>query len=165
MQLTHQNFKASETKSQIVIACNEVIGPANIGALFRLSEAMGVRRLYFDTPINEDSRRMLKTSRETFHSVPYEDSVSLPKLLEEMKNDGFVSIALELTTTSLPISSLPEPSEAKWLLLIGNEKNGINESLLTVVDYHAHIPMFGKNSSMNVVQAAAMAVYELRRYE
>jgi tRNA G18 (ribose-2'-O)-methylase SpoU len=45
--------------------------------------------------------------------------------------------------------------------LIGSEIAGISEELLKISHQIVHINMFGKNSSMNVVQAASIALYEI----
>lgn len=140
-------------------------GPANIGALFRLAEAMGVSQVLFDSTINPESRRMQKTARSTFENVEYRDGVNLKQAVLEHKEAGFSIIGLELTTDSRPLQSIDKKKKERWFLLIGNEQNGIEESLLEKVEHRMHIPMFGSNSSMNVIQATAMALYELRRDE
>jgi tRNA G18 (ribose-2'-O)-methylase SpoU len=46
-------------------------------------------------------------------------------------------------------------------LLIGSEIAGVSESLLATANQITHINMYGSNSSMNVVQAASIALYEI----
>jgi len=48
-------------------------------------------------------------------------------------------------------------------LVIGDENSGISEEILSQCKKQVHITMFGKNSSMNVSQAAAIALYELTK--
>lgn len=165
MQSGHQQYQANTIKNSIVVACNGLIGPANIGALFRLSEAMGVEKVLFDTTINPNSKRMLKTARSTFIRVPYEEDVSLLEKIKVYKDNGYCTLALEITTDSSCIKDVDTESCTKWLVVIGNEKNGIDEAILSALDKEVHLPMFGLNSSMNVVQALGMALYELRRNE
>ena len=47
---------------------------------------------------------------------------------------------------------------------IGNERQGVSERILKQVQEVVHIEMFGKNSSMNVAQATAIALYELTKH-
>jgi tRNA G18 (ribose-2'-O)-methylase SpoU len=47
---------------------------------------------------------------------------------------------------------------------LGNERLGVSEQLLKQVQHTAHIEMFGANSSMNVAQATAIALYELTKH-
>jgi tRNA G18 (ribose-2'-O)-methylase SpoU len=45
--------------------------------------------------------------------------------------------------------------------VIGEENFGISEAVLQQMDAVVHIPMFGQNSSMNLVQATSVALYEI----
>ncbi|MEJ6791494.1 MAG: adenylyl-sulfate kinase, partial [Lacinutrix sp.] len=47
--------------------------------------------------------------------------------------------------------------------IIGDENFGISESILKQCDTTIHINMFGQNSSMNVVQATNIALYEITK--
>ena len=49
------------------------------------------------------------------------------------------------------------------VLVIGDENFGISESILKQSDAVIHIDMFGHNSSMNVVQATNIALYEITK--
>jgi tRNA G18 (ribose-2'-O)-methylase SpoU len=50
----------------------------------------------------------------------------------------------------------------KVALLIGREVEGVDHKLLKAMDDIIEIPMLGQKESFNVVQAAAMALYQLR---
>ena len=52
-------------------------------------------------------------------------------------------------------------NQQKIALVIGNEQLGISAEVLELVQQTIHIEMFGKNSSMNVVQAAGIGLYSL----
>ena len=68
---------------------------------------------------------------------------------------------MEITSTSSPIQQLMVPKNKKIALLIGNEIEGVSSSLLAIANQITHIPMYGNNSSMNVVQATSIALYEI----
>ena len=46
--------------------------------------------------------------------------------------------------------------------MLGREAEGLETEVLQACDRAVEIPMFGKKESFNVVQAAAMALYQLR---
>ena len=73
-----------------------------------------------------------------------------------MKNKGYHIICLEITSESKPIHLFKVPIEKPIALMIGDENFGISEPVLKLSDSQIHIDMFGKNSSMNVVQAASL---------
>lgn len=71
---------------------------------------------------------------------------------------------MEITSASIPVEDFRYSEENKCILLIlGNEASGISKELLEISDKHLHINMFGQNSSMNVAQAAGIALYEISK--
>ena len=70
---------------------------------------------------------------------------------------------MEITSSSKPLEELEFSKNKKIALLIGNEIQGVSEYFLKNAHQVTHIEMFGKNSSMNVVQATGIALYEITR--
>ncbi|TDX12636.1 TrmH family RNA methyltransferase [Flavobacterium sp. S87F.05.LMB.W.Kidney.N] len=162
MQLTHEENQFERKTFPITLVCDHIYFQQNIGSLFRISEAFGVENIIFfgkDIPLTP--RKINKTSRSTHLHVPHfviEDFTDLQSFL--IDND-FEIIALEIALTSKPLKEVVIPENKKIALLIGSEINGISDELLKLSHQIVHINMFGKNSSMNVVQAASIALYEL----
>ena len=46
---------------------------------------------------------------------------------------------------------------------VGDENFGVSDHILNYSDAVIHIDMFGQNSSMNVVQATSIALYEMTK--
>src|SRR5690606_1516283 len=105
-------------------------------------------------------RKVNKTSRNTHKIVPYEIYLSKTELLSYLQNSENEIIALEITSESKPIEAVQLNSKP-IILIIGSEIYGISKELLSVCNQSAHIQMFGKNSSMNVVQSLGIALYEI----
>lgn len=162
-QLSHSDHKRSTSSGRIVLLCDGVQSPANIGSLFRLGDAFGVDEIIFGgVHVDLSSNRLRRTARNTYEVVRFRESEHLPTTLSQLHNEGFSSIAVEITASSTPLNKL-KISAKKLVLIIGNERNGISDELLELSQNTVHIPMLGNNSSMNVAQAAAVAFYELRR--
>lgn len=67
--------------------------------------------------------------------------------------------ALEITDSSSDIRSINWSSlSGNFALLVGNEPDGVEQSTLSSVDWVVHIPMLGSKESLNVGQAAAIAM-------
>ncbi|MNF86563.1 tRNA (guanosine(18)-2'-O)-methyltransferase [compost metagenome] len=81
-------------------------------------------------------------------------------LVTYLLQNNFEIIALEIASTSKPLKEVNIPENQKIALIIGSEIDGISDDLLKISNQIVHINMFGKNSSMNVVQAASIALYE-----
>ncbi len=51
----------------------------------------------------------------------------------------------------------------KSAVIIGNEANGVSESMLQLADEKIKIPMTGKTESLNAAVAAGIILYEMNR--
>lgn len=162
MQLKHAENQFKQTTFPITLVCDHIYFQQNIGSLFRIGEAFGIEKIIFtgkDIPLNP--RKINKTSRSTHlhlnHSVIEENK----DLITYLQQNNYEIIALEIASTSKPLKEVTLPSDKKIALVIGNEINGISDEVLSISNQIIHINMFGKNSSMNVVQAASIALYEI----
>lgn len=162
-QLTHEHYKHDFKKRDIIVLCDHVKSPANIGGIFRLADAFAVSEIIFHgTQIDLTSNRLKKTARNTHESIPFHESENLVNNIESLKKQGYSILALEITSKSIPIALFDVANHHKIALIIGDERNGISTEILNnYVDHTLHIPMYGRNSSMNVAQATAIALYSL----
>ena len=125
---------------------------------------MAVEKIIFiGSENNFLSPRMKKTSRSTHAFVDYEFIEDSQDAVELLTDNGYQLIGLEISSNSIDLSKLSLAANAKVCLILGSEKNGISDSLLSRCETVVHIPMKGKNSSMNVASACAIAVYEITK--
>ena len=161
MQLTHQENQFERKTFPITLVCDHIYFQQNIGSLFRISEAFGVENIIFlgkDIPLTP--RKINKTSRSTHLHVPHKIIEETADLIDFLLQNNFEIISLEITDSSKPLKEVFLPENKKIALIIGNEINGVSESLLKISHQIIHINMFGKNSSMNVSQATSVCLYE-----
>lgn len=164
-QLSHPEISNLTAKHSIVVVCEDIISPENVGMIFRQCEAMAVEKIILggQTPIPK-SEKAIRAARSTIEKVNYECVDSLPIYLSELKTDGYKILGLEITDRSLPIRNIAFEQWNKIVLVIGSESYGISEESLQVIEQNIHIPMYGVNTSMNVVQALAIALYEITNH-
>lgn len=140
------------------------MGEANIGSLFRLADAFNISGIIFTgTPVNLSSNRLRRTARATISNVEHDFLEDPVEALHKYKTKGYAPIALEITEDSTSLSKCSFAGDTKLLLVIGNERHGVSLSLLKNIQKRVHIDMFGNNSSMNVSQAAGIALYEITK--
>ncbi|NQY07011.1 MAG: TrmH family RNA methyltransferase, partial [Flavobacteriaceae bacterium] len=72
-------------------------------------------------------------------------------------------VALEITENSEAIHKHQFQLNKPIALIVGDENFGISEAILAQCHATVHIEMFGQNSSMNVVQASNIALYEIAK--
>lgn len=163
MQLTHYKSKFKPRNFPIILVCEDITNAANVGSLFRTADAFGIEKLLFCGHPIPLGRKMTKTSRATEKYVNFEWIESTENALLTLRDLGYQMIALEITTTSTSLFSMDFTSDYPIALLIGDENFGVSEIGLRMADAIVHIEMFGQNSSMNVVQAANIALYEITK--
>lgn len=163
-QLEHHDLYRTGTKLPVAIIAHDLTDPLNVGSLFRLADALGVEKLYLSgsTP-TPPHPKIRKTARSTEHAVAFEYMHDPLRILDVLRQQGYLSVSLELTRASIDIASIGEHKFDRVCLILGSENDGVNEALLAASDLHVHIPMQGQNSSMNVITAAAIAIYAISR--
>jgi tRNA G18 (ribose-2'-O)-methylase SpoU len=163
MQLTHYTSKFNQRTFPITLVCENVTNAANIGSLFRTADAFGLEQVIFCGSPIPLGRKMTKTSRTTEKYVNFEWQENSSEVIRKLKASGYQIIALEITESSTSLRNMMLDTHKPIALLIGDENFGVSESSLKLSDHSIHIEMFGQNSSMNVVQATSIALYEITK--
>lgn len=163
MQLTHYNTNFKKHTFPITLISNNVANAPNIGSLFRIADAFGVEKLILCGSNIPLGRKMTKTSRATEKSVNFEIQDDASSIVSNLKSKHYQIISLEITNNSIPIHNASFSPKHPIALVIGDENFGVSENILKLSDAIIHIDMYGQNSSMNVVQAANIALYEITK--
>jgi tRNA G18 (ribose-2'-O)-methylase SpoU len=158
-QHSHTTTPFLKNKFPLIVLCDGLSSPANIGSLFRICDAFGVEQiLFYNGNIDFNSSRLKRTARDTHKSVNYAICSDINTTLKGLKSKGYDIIALEISAISIPLEKITLDKKGV-VLIIGNEQSGISEETLALTSKHMHIEMYGENSSMNVVQATGIALY------
>jgi tRNA G18 (ribose-2'-O)-methylase SpoU len=160
MPFVHQRHKPPsplDRPRELLIACAPMRSNVNLSHIMRLAGCSGVERVI----CCGHARVIDKIARDGADTVRLEVHRTLPPVLRELKAEGYQLVGLEQTTGS---ESLPDfQFIRRTALVIGNERQGLTEEELVVVDRVAEIPVFGLPHAYNVHTAVAMAVYEYCR--
>ena len=159
-QLTHYDIENTKQKFPITIVCDAIRTPENIGMCFRISESFGVDKIYFhQSSPSVDNRKVINTARNTINQIKYQFYNNFTETIQQLKDDGNTIIGIEITDKSINIQDFNFKNHEKIVLLLGSERNGIEQ--INLVDATIAIPMYGRNSSMNVVHSLAITLYEV----
>ena len=163
MQLNHYNTNFKNQIFPITLICDNVTNAPNIGSLFRIADAFGIEKLILCGDDISLGRKMAKTSRATEKIVNYEVNRDALEVIQDLKSKNYQIISLEITNSSQAVHNVQFSTNKPIALIIGDENFGVSEHILNISDVIIHIEMFGQNSSMNVVQATNIALYELTK--
>ena len=138
----------------------------NVGAMFRTSDGVGIRKLHLCgmTP-TPDNPRLAKTALGSQETVSWSYHRNGLSVAQRLKDKGIRLWALEGGTQSEPLScNMPCLTETPAILVIGNEISGVDPGILELCDRVFHIPMYGIKTSLNASVAFGIAVYALRLF-
>jgi 23S rRNA (guanosine2251-2'-O)-methyltransferase len=159
-QLTHNDVENKQQKFPITIVCDAIRTPENIGMCFRISESFGVEKIYFhENSPSIENRKVINTARNTINQIDYVSYHNFDELIHQLKIEGNTIIGIEITDKSIDIQDFDFKNFEKIVLLLGSERNGIEN--INLVDETIAIPMYGRNSSMNVIHSLAITLYEI----
>ena len=159
-QLTHYDIENNQKKFPITIVCDAIRTPENIGMCFRISESFGVNKIYFhESSPSTENRIVKKTARNTINQIEHDTYRDFNDIIHQLKAAGNIIIGIEITDKSINIQDFNFKNHEKIVLLLGSERNGI--STINLADETIAIPMYGRNSSMNVIHSLAITLYEV----
>jgi tRNA G18 (ribose-2'-O)-methylase SpoU len=141
----------------LVVACPPMRSNVNLSRIVRAASCCGVRRLI----CCGNAKVLTEISRETGDSIHIETHRTLPPVLKRLREEGYPLLGLEQTTGSRSLFEFPFPRKA--VLVVGNERLGIEDEILRMLDHTLEIPVYGLPYAHNAATATAMALFEYCR--
>lgn len=146
---------------QICILAHNIRSLWNIGSLFRTADAMAVEKIILSGYTAVPPRREItKTAIGAEEWIPWEYVEDPSAVINQLKQDGWTIVALELTESAIPLQEFKSPD--RICLVIGHEVTGVSDDLLKLCDNAVYIPMHGKKESLNVSVATGIALNHFR---
>lgn len=158
---TPENFRKLK-KNPIYIVLDNVLDTYNIGAIFRLAEAVAVEKVIIcgesETPPNH---RIKKASINTTEWVNWEYAETAASAVESLKSKvkSLQVIAVEQDKRSVPYDKYDYSFPIA--LVVGHETHGVSKEVLDQCDGIVELPMFGVNISLNVMVSLGIVLYEV----
>ncbi len=156
----HQRHKPQSISTpgyELIVACVPMRSNVNLSGIARTASASGISRLI----LTGDAKLINKIARDGADELSVEIHRTLAPVLRKLKEEEYQLVGLEQTTNSQDLNHYTFPT--KTVLVIGNERLGIKEEILELLDEVIEIPVYGLPHSFNVSSATAMALYEYRR--
>jgi 23S rRNA (guanosine2251-2'-O)-methyltransferase len=146
---------------RIVLVLDQLSDPHNVGAILRTAAAFNVTAVVVqDRHAPPQSGALAKAASGALDMIPYVEVVNIARALDQLAELGFWRIALAGDGEQSLAEAVPPGDVA---LVLGSEGDGIRRLVREHCEASALIPISSAMESLNVSNAAAIALYELRR--
>lgn len=148
-----------ETLSGKYLFLEDVQDPGNVGTMIRTADAAGFEGIFLsDKSADIYNLKTLRSMQGShFHLPVWRLPVS--EVLSYVKVNGLSIVATTLVKDSVDYKDLPDLSD--FVLVMGNEGQGISEEMVQAADRLVHITMPGQAESLNVAVAAGILMFRL----
>ncbi len=144
----------------LVLVCQGVEKPGNLGAILRTADAAGVAAVIATDPVTDwGNPNVIRASKGTVFCVPVASGTSA-EVLGWLEQRG---IAVVVTTPEASALLTEADLSGSKAIAVGSEKYGLSAEWIERAAIGVRIPMFGRADSLNVATSAAIACYEAIR--
>jgi 23S rRNA (guanosine2251-2'-O)-methyltransferase len=143
-----------------LLVLDGVEDPRNLGAIIRTAEAAGAHGVVIPrrraAHVNET---VAKTSAGAVEYMAVARVSNTAQTLRQLRDAGLWLAALDMAGESC----FERDMTGALALVIGSEGGGVGRLVRELCDFAVSVPMYGKVASLNAANAAAVALYEVRR--
>jgi 23S rRNA (guanosine2251-2'-O)-methyltransferase len=149
------------TSDGIVLVLDQITDPHNVGAILRSAAAFAVGAIVTTARHSPEATGVLaKSASGALELVPLVTVQNLARGMEELRERGFLLVGLDSAgETDLADVTLRAP----LALVLGAEGKGLRQLTKATCDHLARINLPGAIKSLNVSNAAALALYVASR--
>ena len=147
-----------------VLLLDRVTDPHNVGAILRSAEVFGARAVIAPARHSApETGALAKTASGALERQPYLRVRNLATAMRSLQDMGYVLVGLDGTGDVSLASALATHDNQPIALVLGAEGPGMRHLTTETCDVVARIPFATDFGSLNVSNAAAIALYEASR--
>ena len=158
-----QEFRKKQ-KIELVVVLDNIRSGMNVGSVFRTVDCIGAKKIILCgiTP-QPPHKEIFKTAIGAQESVDWAHEESIKDCISNLKTQDYMIVGIEQTNESITLANFEPSGDAKIAIVMGNEVDGLSESILSVLDRAVEIKQFGTKHSLNVSVCAGIVLWEIAR--
>ena len=142
-----------------LLVLEDIQGPGNLGTMVRTAEAAGMNGIIMSRgTVDIFSPKVIRSTMGAVLRVPFVYAENLNTVLDGLRAKD-ISVYAAYLRNGTDFKKVDYSNRAA--VLIGNEGNGLSDSVLEHCDMNVFIPMAGEVESLNAAVAAAVLMYAL----
>lgn len=147
---------------KLVVVCDQLEDPHNLGAILRTSDAVGVDGVIVGKHRSVGlGATVAKVSTGAINSVKVHEATNIVNTIKQLKELGYWIIAAENGVDAVDYTEFPV--DMPIALVVGSEGKGVSRLVIKECDILTTIPMNGTVNSLNVSVATAVLLYDIAR--
>ncbi|QHA12885.1 23S rRNA (guanosine(2251)-2'-O)-methyltransferase RlmB [Cereibacter sphaeroides] len=155
-----EDLAASGAGQPLLVLLDRVTDPHNVGAVLRSAEVFGARAVIAPHRHSApETGALAKTASGALERQPYLRVGNLGETMEKLKAMGYILVGLEGEASMTLAEGLEGTAGRPVALVLGAEGPGLREKTRETCDRLVRIPAAGGSGSLNVSNAAAVALY------
>jgi 23S rRNA (guanosine2251-2'-O)-methyltransferase len=150
-----------QQKLPIVLVLDNVRSGLNVGSIFRSADAFSIEKILLcGITAQPPHREILKTALGSTESVEWAYFEETADAIDYLKAQNAAIFAIEQAEPQIFLNDFEPPQGQILAFILGNEVDGVEETLLPRCDGVIEIPQFGTKHSLNVAVAAGIVLWE-----
>lgn len=149
-------------KLPLALMADNVRSMYNVGAMLRTADAFLLQEMIMGGITGVPPHpEITKTALGAEESVAWRHVDDSFAEVVRMKEDGWKICALEQAHNSVMLQNFSRNENERYLLVVGNEVEGVDQRIVDLADFVLEIPQGGVKHSLNVAVSTGIALWQM----
>ena len=158
---TWKELLKKEGQEKLILVLESLQDPGNLGTILRTGEGAGIDGVIMNrTSVDPYMPKVIRSTMGSIYRMKVAIAEDLTEVISQMKKDGISVYAAHLKGKK---SYYEQDYRKGTCFMIGNEANGLTDTLADMATDYILIPMSGQVESLNAGVASALLMYEAKR--
>ena len=155
---------ADVPKIPVTVVLDNIRSALNVGSIFRTADALAVEEIILcGITAQPPHKEINKTAIGATKSVKWTYDSDVSKVIKRARDNGSHIIGIEQMDKSVKLSDYNCDTSKHIVIILGNEVDGVSDTVIPLLDEAIEIDQFGTKHSLNVAVCAGIVMWNLRQ--